>query len=142
MSSHAEEKPKSNLAELGFDRTEPQISSIIVATIGIIGVLVATGVGVQYYYDTYRERVIEERQLAPVSQDLLDLRSKEEQELGSYGYADKANGVVRVPVSRAMELVINESKEGKSKYPTAPYIVKKAEDAAAPAAPAAGAPAK
>lgn len=142
MSSHAEEKPKSNLAELGFDRTEPQISSIVGATIGIIAVLVGTGVGVRFYFDQYRERVIEERQLAPVSQDLLDLRTKEEQELGSYGYADKANGVVRVPVSRAMELVISESKDGKSKYPTAPYIVKKAEDAAAPAAPAAGAPAK
>jgi len=41
-----------------------------------------------------------------------------------------------------MELVISEAKEGKSKYPTAAYIVKKAEDAATPAAPAAGAPAK
>ncbi|MBM3752753.1 MAG: hypothetical protein FJW38_02085 [Acidobacteria bacterium] len=142
MSSRAEEKPKSNLAELGFDRSEPQISSVVGTTIGIIGVLVGTGVGVQYYYEQYRERIIEERQLAPVSQDLLDLRSKEEKELGSYGYADKANGVVRVPVSRAMELVISEAKEGKSKYPTAAYIVKKAEDAATPAAPAAGAPAK
>lgn len=142
MSSHSEEKPKVNLAELGFDRSEPQISSVVATTVGIIGVLIATGIGVHFYYEQYRDRLIEERQLVPVSQDLLDLRSKEEKELGSYGYADKTNGVVRVPVSRAMELVINESKEGKSKYPTAPYIVKKAEDAAAPAAPAAGAPAK
>jgi hypothetical protein len=139
MSSHAEEKPNSNLAELGFDRSEPRIPGILLTTVGIIGVLVATGVGVQFYYEKFRERVIEERQLAPVSQDLLDLRAKEDKELGSYGYADKATGVVRVPVSRAIELVISESKEGKSKYPTAPYIVKKAEDAAAPAA---GAPAK
>ena len=139
MSSHAEEKPNSNLAELGFDRSEPRIPGILLTTVGIIGVLVATGVGVQFYYEKFRERVIEERQLAPVSQDLIDLRAKEDKELGSYGYADKATGVVRVPVSRAIELVISESKEGKSKYPTAPYIVKKAEDAAAPAA---GAPAK
>lgn len=141
MSSHAEEKPKSNLAELGFDRSEPQILGILGTTVGIIGVLIATGVGVHFYYESYRERIIEERQLTPVSQDLIDLRAKEDKELGSYGYADKAAGVVRVPVSRAMELVINEAKDGKSKYPTAPYIVKKAEDAAAPAAPAAGAPA-
>jgi hypothetical protein len=38
--------------------------------------------------------------------DLKKYRAAEEIELGSYGWADKPNGVVRIPVERAMELVL------------------------------------
>jgi hypothetical protein len=128
-------------AALGYDRSEPLTLPILGNIVGVVAILVAVIVGVNFYYETYRERIIEEVQLTPVSQDLLDLRAKEEQMLNSYGIVDKAAGTVRLPVSRAMELIAAEAKEGKLKYPTAPYAVKKAEDAAAPAA-AAAAPAQ
>lgn len=136
MSSHSEHKPAAILAEQGYDRSDPQISGVLATTAGILIVLIVVGIGVQIYYEQYKGRVVEELQLEPVSQDLLDLRSKEDKELSSYGLVDKAAGTYRLPVSRAMDLVINEAKDGKSKYPTAPYIVKKAEEEAA-AAPAA-----
>jgi NhaP-type Na+/H+ and K+/H+ antiporter len=118
-------------AELGYDRSEPVIAPIlvnIVAILGLIGVVIA---GVTFYFHTFRDRIIEDRQLTPVSQDLLDLRSKEDQLLHSYGIADKATGAVRLPVGRAMQLVLEEAKAGTPKYPTAPYAVKKIEDPAA-----------
>lgn len=130
-------------AEQGYDRSEPQIVPILINIVGIIVILAVVIGAVHFYYDTYRERIVEATQLTPVSQDLLDLRAKEDQALNSYGVADKAAGTVRIPVARAMELVLAEAKEGKPKYPTAPYAVKKVEDAATPAAPAApAAPAK
>ncbi|MBM3784735.1 MAG: hypothetical protein FJW30_10270 [Acidobacteria bacterium] len=137
MSSQNESTKPQALADQGYDRGDPQIFGVIATTIGIIVVLVVVGIGVEYYFDSYRDRVIEELQLEPVSQDLLDLRAKEDKELSTYAVADKAAGIYRLPVSRAMDLVINESKEGKPKYPVTPYIVKKAEDdPAATAAPA------
>lgn len=130
-------------AALGYDRSEPLIGPIILNIVGIIVILVVVIAGVTFYFDSYRGRIIEETQLTPVSQDLLDLRAKEDQMLNSYGIADKAAGTVRLPVSRAMQLVMQEAKDGKSKFPTAAYAVRKPEDAAAAAAaPAEGAPAK
>lgn len=124
-------------ADLGYDRSEPQIGPILVNIVGIILILAVVIGAVHFYYETYHERIVEATQLTPVSQDLLDLRAKEDQALNSYGVADKAAGTVRIPLARAMELVLAEAKEGKPKYPVAPYAVKKVEDAAAPAAPAA-----
>jgi hypothetical protein len=130
-------------AEQGYDRGEPKISGLIVTTIGILLILVVTAVGVEFYYHQYKDRVVEQIQLEPVAKDLLDLRAREEQQLGSYGIADKATGAVRLPIARAMELVIADAADGKEKYPVAPAAVKKEEPAAAPGAPApaAGSPA-
>ncbi len=131
-------------AELGYDRSEPLTIPILLNIVGIVVILAVVIAGVTFYFNAYRNRIIVETQLTPVSQDLLDLRAKEDQLLNSYGIADKAAGTVRVPVSRAMELVIADAKAGTPKYPTAPYAVKKVEAAVAPAAAAAdpNAPAK
>ena len=39
-------------------------------------------------------------------QDLADLRAKEEELLGSYGWVDKNAGVVRIPIDSAMRLTL------------------------------------
>jgi len=136
MSKH--EAPKQAITpDLGYDRSEPMTGPIVANIIGILVFLVVVIAFVNFYFTNYVDQLVEERQLAPVSQDLLELRAKEDQALGSYAVTDKTAGTVRLPVSRAMELVISESKAGAPKYPVAPYAVKKVEDAAAPAAAAA-----
>jgi hypothetical protein len=39
-------------------------------------------------------------------QDLIDLRASEAATLNSYGWVDKAGGVVRIPISEAMKLTV------------------------------------
>jgi len=39
-------------------------------------------------------------------QDLRDLRSQEDQILGSYGWVDKNAGTVRIPIEQAMKLTL------------------------------------
>lgn len=39
-------------------------------------------------------------------QDLLDLRAREDQVLDSYSWVDKNEGVVRIPIDRAMQLTV------------------------------------
>jgi len=39
-------------------------------------------------------------------QDLLDLRAREDQVLNSYSWVDKNTGVVRIPIDRAMQLIV------------------------------------
>lgn len=136
MSNPVKNKPVVN-AEMGYDRSEPLTGPVLANIFSIILILAVVIAGVTYYFHAYVDRITEEIQLTPVAQDLLDLRAKEDRLLNSYGIADKATGTVRLPVARAMELVMAEAKEGKPKYPVAPYAVKKVEDAAPAAAPAA-----
>lgn len=44
-------------------------------------------------------------QLAP-PEDLKRFRAREDEELNSYGWIDRTAGVVRIPIGRAMELVL------------------------------------
>jgi hypothetical protein len=50
----------------------------------------------------------EPRLLVNEPADLKAVRREEEQVLDSYAWVDKARGIVRIPVARAMELVAKE----------------------------------
>jgi len=142
MSNHA---PKNltpeELAEMGFDRTEVQTIPVVVVTVVIVGFIVAVCVGCAIYYNSFRDAQVERLQLEPVSQDYVELQSREQKHLNTYGTIDKASGTIRIPIEKAMDLVVAESAPGaKWRFPTNDYAVKKPEDVAAvvaaPAAPA------
>lgn len=40
--------------------------------------------------------------------DLADFRAREDEELTNYGWIDRTSGIVRVPIERAMELVLQK----------------------------------
>lgn len=141
MSNAPKNLTPEEVAELGFDRTEVQTVPVLVVTVAIVGFIVAVCVGCAIYYNSFRDAAVERIQLEPVSKDYLDLQAREAQQLGTYGTINKTAGTVRLPIEKAMELVVAESAPGGNwKFPANPYPVKKPEDAAA-AAPAAAAPA-
>ncbi len=94
---------------LGFDRTEPRTRFIALLGLGIIVTLVAIILAVQSYVDHVQDEQIYQKVLAPVSEDLKVLRAREDSELNSYHYIDKTKGTVRLPITRAMELVAKEA---------------------------------
>jgi hypothetical protein len=96
---------------------------IVLAAVGLLAVIVFVFVSMQWLFDYYaarearrsepnplaesyaRELPPEPRlQTAPV-QDLRQLRAAEDAVLNSYGWIDRKNGVVRIPIERAMELL-------------------------------------
>ncbi len=123
--------------QVGFDDTEPKAGWVLVFSIAVVVTLIATTVFVTAYYDQVHEKLVYERQELPINEDMRNLRAKEDNELHSYGYADKQAGLVRVPIERAMELVLADAASGKPKYPTTPYQVKIEVPVAAPGAPGA-----
>ena len=50
----------------------------------------------------------EPRLQATPALDLARFRAREEERLGTYGWVDRPNGVVHVPIERAMEIVARE----------------------------------
>jgi len=55
-----------------------------------------------------REEAPEPRLQSTPALDLARFRAREEERLSTYGWVDRAAGVVRLPIERAMELVAEE----------------------------------
>ena len=89
--------------------------------------------GITYYFNYVHEQEEYEKVLAPPSQQLKALHARENWQLEHYSYADRSKGQVRIPIARAMELLVNESAAGKLPYSTVDQPVKKAEPPLAPA---------
>jgi len=47
-------------------------------------------------------------------EDLRELRAREEEILGSYGWVDKTTGVVRIPIDEAMKLTLQRGLPARS----------------------------
>jgi hypothetical protein len=50
-------------------------------------------------------------------QDLADMRAKEDEVLGSYGWVDKNAGVVRIPIDTAMKLTLERGLPSRTEQP-------------------------
>ncbi len=109
---------------VGYDRQDPKVLFIAGFGIATIIGLVVVVIGIQAYFDHVKQQQVTEEVLRPVAEDLVELRTTEENALNSYGYVDKESGVVRIPVSRAMELVAKEAAAGQSQYAAKAYPVK------------------
>ena len=86
--------------------------------------LIVTILSIQAYFDSMTQREEYVKVLEPVSEDYKNLRAREDSELFSYKYIDREKGAVRLPIQRAIDLVIAEAKAGQPAYPTARQAVK------------------
>jgi hypothetical protein len=111
-------------AGAGFDLSEPRTRFIALFGVGTLIALVVIILALQAYVDRVKEQAIFERVLQPVSEDLRALHAREAAELNSYAYIDRAKGTVRLPISRAMELLSQEYAQGRLFYPAKPVPVK------------------
>jgi len=108
----------------GYNDEEPRSRVVTVFMVASVLALVAALLGLQAYYDRVKEQQVYIKQILPVSEDLRNLRAREESELHSYRYIDRARGTVRLPIERAMELFAKEAAAGKFAYPMQPAPVK------------------
>jgi hypothetical protein len=121
----------------GFDRAEPSARAILLFAIGSLGLLVLTILAIQQYFDHIWSEAVYEKVLAPPSEQLKEVRGRDDWNLTHYLYMDKASGQVRIPVDRAMELVLQDAAAGKTFYPAKATAPKKEEPAIAASAPGA-----
>lgn len=108
----------------GYDAREPKSGAIAAFGIGSVLLLVLTILAVRSYFYKIWDEAMYDKVLAPPSEQLKDLRNREDWNLTHYGYYDKKSGAVRIPVDRAMELFSKEASEGKLFYPAKPTAPK------------------
>ena len=122
--STATSTPTSGAAQVGYDRTEPKMSSVALWGLAIIVVLIGLIAGVQTVFDQIHERQVYRRVLNPVAESLIDVRSREQLRLHSYQHLGAGGHAVRLPIDRAMELIAAECAAGRFPYSTRPSPVK------------------
>jgi hypothetical protein len=122
----------------GFDRAEPSSGAIATFMIGSLILLVLTILAIQQYFDHIWNQAVYEKVLAPPSEQLKEVRGRDDWNLTHYMFMDKASGQVRIPIDKAMELNLLDAAAGKTFYPAKAYVPKP--ELPAVAAPATGTP--
>jgi hypothetical protein len=122
----------------GFDRQEPSSGAIAGFAIGSLILLVLTIAAITQYFDHAWDEAVQEKVLQAPSEQLHQVRGRDDWNLTHYMYMDKASGEVRIPVDRAMELLLADAAAGKTFYPAKATAPKVEPPVAAPAAAPAG----
>jgi hypothetical protein len=101
--------------EFEFERQEPKNNLIALLLISSCVVLVVIVVLLQWFYDFTKNLKASATQNVQFEQ-VERLRADEQEKLMKYKNVDPANGVVQIPVERAMQLMLEEAKAGQPKY--------------------------
>lgn len=109
---------------VGYEESDVRVGFIAWSGVAIVVFLVVTILAVQVYFDSLKNQQEFVKLLEPVSEDYRNLRAREDAELYSYKYTDRQAGVVRLPIQRAMDLVVTEAQTGKLFYSSGPQRVK------------------
>ena len=120
-------KPAHHEPNEGFDPAEPEAKPIWAFTIGSVLVLVLVIWSLQQYFEKVWNDAVYEKVLAPPSEQLQDVRNRDDWALTHYQYQEPTKKQVRIPVDRAEELFLKEAAEGKTFYPAKPTVPKKEE---------------
>jgi hypothetical protein len=105
----------------GFDREEPKAGYLFFFTAAIILAVIGMVAFVVFYYRKAEDAQQVIKVQIPIDQDALQLHEKENWELNEYSYINRSAGVVRLPIKRAMQLLVEEDAAGKYPFPTGPY---------------------
>lgn len=81
------------------------------AVVGLVGaiLLFVIIVALQAVFNSMQRAELERKVVTRPSDDLQQLRARQLEQLGSYGWVDQAAGTVRIPIERAMDLVASEA---------------------------------
>lgn len=111
--------------EEGFDRHEPRSGVIALVSGATVLLLLTIVIGVYWFYMVEYERTEQAHYTGVASKELQAIHEREDEHLYRYTYIDKDKGVVRIPIDRAMDLIVNDYRDnGKVFYNTTAYPAK------------------
>jgi hypothetical protein len=123
--SNDTQEPK--MAGGGHERRDVRFKPLVIAAVALVTALIVAVIGMErlFVYLSARQAarsepaspLVASRREAPPEprlqteplKDLQQLRDHEEAVLGSYGWVDRAAGVVRIPIERAMEITLERA---------------------------------
>lgn len=98
--------PEAHAPEPPAEADRPRLAAILGASAATVLLLGLVVVGVNELFRQMMTSEIEAKVLSRPSSELRELRAEEEAKLGRYQWVSKKDGVVRVPLARAVELTL------------------------------------
>lgn len=95
----------------GYETSDVSTRNLFIASASLIVVIVIIIVVLNEIFVASTEREITESVLRPESAELRELRAREIETLNSYKMLDEENGIVQIPIERAMQLMSEEAFE-------------------------------
>ena len=86
---------------------EPDPDALTTATVGIVGTLLVVIVVVftQGLYESASRREFEKKVVAEAPAEIRSLRAAQQTRLHGFGWVDRKNGFVAIPIEKSMELL-------------------------------------
>jgi hypothetical protein len=121
--SHGHDTAEQSTAHPGYETRDVSIRAVLWLGVGIaLGTLLVAGMLWLLLANFKRQSERRDRQLSPLAADrggppeprlqntpladYREFRAREDRVLSSYGWVDKEKGTVRIPIERAMELLV------------------------------------
>jgi hypothetical protein len=92
----------------GYEKRDINVVMVIGLSVFLVAILVIILVFLMDYFVETKEEMVYEIQLKPESVDLKTLEAEDKEILNSYEVLDTEQGVYRIPIERAMELLAKE----------------------------------
>jgi hypothetical protein len=93
----------------GYEGKDVNLKGVFLVAAVVVVMIVVIVILLNEFFIISKERITYEQVLAPESAALRELRAREENLLGSYGVVDAQEGIYRVPIERAMQLLADEA---------------------------------
>lgn len=87
------------------EQEQPSNRTLTFYGLGILVVFFGCGILITSLFHRVAIPLVEQRSTRPPP-ELRELRAREEQLLGSYGWVDREKQIVRIPIERAMQLIV------------------------------------
>lgn len=100
---------QNNRGNPGYEKRDVNVKKLLLWGIAGVVIIVISLVAITEYFSFIKEDYYFQAVEKPRSQELMDLRERENKELNSYELIDKEKGIYRIPIQRAMELMAEEN---------------------------------
>ena len=95
----------------GYEKKDVNVKIIIGVGLAIIAFLITVFVLLTDYFNVVEAEVFYEAQLKPESTMLKEVREEENEKITTYKLIDAEKGVYRIPIERAMHLLVEEASD-------------------------------
>lgn len=118
-------EPRSTTSGAGHETKDADVAALLLIAFGLLLTVVVVGIGIWITLQHFRSerssqtasrsslsaqthRFPEPQLQTNPADDLAKLRARDARDLNAYGWIDRKAGVVRVPIERAMELLLQK----------------------------------
>ena len=96
-------------ADAGYEKSDTKGKPVFIGLIVAVLILVVIIIGLSNLYTVTQEEIVYQNVLSQKNPRLGEIQAEETRILTTYAYVDSAADVVRIPIDRAMELMVNEA---------------------------------